>query len=365
MSSSNLYEIALTMIPGIGPVVAKSLLAYCGTAENAFKESTSILSKIPGIGPVIAGSISSFTDFSKAEKEQGYLSDKNIRALFFTSEEYPYRLKHIPDSPIMIYVQGNIDLNAERILGIVGTRKPTFTGIEICHDIIRGLKNSNTTIISGMAYGIDIIAHRAASDNGLITGGVIAHGLDRLYPARHWGTAHEMIGNGGGLITEYTTGTNPDAPNFPKRNRIVAGLCDAILVIESAEKGGSLITADLAFQYDRDVMAVPGRVKDINSSGCNALIKSNKASLVENAEDIKINMNWDFQIKSTNKQQSIPLDLTKDEKFVLEKLNKTILSIDHLTASVKMSPGTLSHVLLELEIRDLIEILPGKNIKRK
>lgn len=365
MSQTLLCEIALTFIPGIGPVSAKSLLAHCGSAENVFRESFFMLSRVPGIGPVMAKSVSGFSDFERAEKELLFIEKHRIRPLFFTHPDYPYRLKQIADGPVMLFVRGGMDLNAERILGIVGTRKPSAHGKEICRQLIAGLRSSECRIISGMAYGIDIIAHREALRNEMLTAAVVAHGLDRMYPPGHIHTAREMIAREGAIVTEFATGTKPDAPNFPRRNRIVAGLCDAILVIESAEQGGSLITADLAFQYDRDVMAVPGRPADHGSTGCNKLIKSNKACLVEDASDVLKIMNWDQETRPVNNQQSLPLDLTKDEKFVLETLENAIHSIDKLTAMVQMPPGKLSHVLLELELRDLIETLPGKKYKRK
>jgi DNA processing protein len=348
----------------VGNVLAKNLLAYCGSAQNVFKQSKSKLLKIPGIGETIATNILAFTDFSKAEDEIAFIAKHKIRPLYFTDADYPETLKQIADSPLMLYRLGNMELETHRMVAIVGTRKASDEGKEFCEQLVAGLKPYNCTIVSGLAYGIDIAAHKAALQNNMPTIGVLAHGLDRVYPAVHTSTAKKMIENGG-LLTEYMTGTVPDRENFPSRNRIVAGLCDAVVVIETDIKGGSMITAEIAFGYNRDVFAVPGNPNNENRKGCNFLIKNNKAALIENADDIALMMGWDA--KTTAKptpQHQLLLDLTKDEEKVVQAL-KTLKNtgMDEIAFTTKLSINETALVLLELELKGAVKSLPGKIYK--
>jgi DNA processing protein len=297
MNTDNLhYRIGITLIKGIGNSLAKNLIAYIGSEEGIFKESQKNLAKIPGIGEVLSHEIANADVLKRAEQEVEFIIKNKIVPFYFTDREYPFRLKECADAPIIIYTRGNCSLNDGRFIGLVGTRNATETGKDNCRKLIQDIAQQlpNAIIVSGLAYGVDICAHKTAVECGLPTIGVVGHGLDRIYPAVHRPTAVKMVENGM-LLTEYLSGTNPDRQNFVQRNRIIAGLCDATVVVESAVRGGALITAEVANDYSRDVFAFPGRVGDEWSAGCNALIKNNKASLIESADDIMHIMNWEKQ----------------------------------------------------------------------
>jgi DNA processing protein len=239
------YRIALTLLPGVGAVNAKTLVSYCGSVEAVFKQKKSLLEKIPNIGPLTSESILKQDVFDRAEKEIAFIHKNKITPLFYLDAEYPSRLKNCDDSPALLYFKGNADLNVQKVIAIVGTRNSTQYGKRVCENLIEGFAAFNITVISGLAYGIDITAHKLALKNNLPTVGVLAHGLDRIYPGIHSDTAEKMLDNGG-LITEFMSETKPYRENFPSRNRIVAGMVDAVIVVESALKGGALITAEIA-----------------------------------------------------------------------------------------------------------------------
>jgi len=356
-----IHEIALTLIPGVGTITAKKLVAYCGSAEAVFKENNPRLKKIPRISDAIINAIHAPGIFTRAEKEALFIEKYQIKTLFFLNDDYPLRLKQCIDSPLMMYYKGNADLNAPRILGIVGTRTPTEQGKEICRVIVEGLSSGNVIIASGLAYGIDSCSHRSALDNGLKTIGVLGHGLDRIYPNQNRQLAEKMIQNGG-LLTEFITNTKPDRENFPMRNRIIAGMSDAVLVVEAALKGGALITAEIADSYNRDVFAVPGRVNDTYSAGCNRLIKKNKAAMVESAEDIIYLMGWeDKALKTKSVQKQLFFEYTADEESVVNYLKtNTESSVDILCSETGMHMSRLATALLNLELEGIIIALPGK-----
>ncbi|MEO6304056.1 MAG: DNA-processing protein DprA, partial [Bacteroidia bacterium] len=300
------FQIGLTLIEGIGDVNAKSLLAYCGSASEVFKQKQAHLLKIPGIGSAWANSIvNSKNVLKRAEEEIEFIHKYKITPLFFTDEVYPSRLKYCSDSPVLMYYKGNANLNHEKIISVVGTRKPSEYGKEKTMEFISELKDTGALILSGLAYGVDVLSHKTALENGLQTVGVVAHGLDRIYPQLHDKIAKKMIGQGG-ILTDFMSGTNPDAVNFPKRNRIVAGLCDALVVIESKRGGGSLITATIANSYNKDVFAFPGRAGDVLAEGCNGLIKQNRAVLIENAADLLYAMQWQEADKKQKTTRQIP-----------------------------------------------------------
>ena len=305
LNTELLYQIALTQIPNVGSVIAKNLLAYCGSASAVFKAKKSALIKIPQVGEFVAGYVLENQDnteiFKRAEKEIKFIEQKKITPLFFTDEAYPHKLKHCNDAPILLFYKGTANLNQQKIVGVVGTRTPTDYGRAQTEKLMEGLKEQGVLVVSGLAYGIDTYAHRAALANEMETIGVLAHGLDELYPATNATLAKKMLKQGG-LLTEFITETNPDKENFPKRNRIVAGMCDAIVVVESKKTGGALITADIAAGYSRDVFAFPGRSGDECSEGCNKFIKQNKAALIESAEDIIYAMCWE-QTKNGKKKK--------------------------------------------------------------
>lgn len=359
------YKIGLTLIKGVGPVLAKNLLAYLGDVKSIFYENKKHLSKIPGIGEVTASEITSQSVLKRAELEVEFILKNNIQAYFFSDKLYPYRLKECNDSPILLYYKGNKDLNSLRFVSIVGTRNATEYGKEMCQSIIKdiALKQPNVTIVSGLAYGVDICAHKCAIDNQLSTIGVLGHGLDRIYPAVHRPTAVKMLDNGG-LLTEYPGGTNPDRQNFVQRNRIIAGMCDAIIVIESAERGGALITAELANDYNRDVFALPGRVNDEWSRGCNKLIRENKAALIETSDDLLRFMNWEetsLKRQENDNQMSLFSNLTDDEAEIINQLRKKSngVNVNELTVELNMPFNKLSPKLLDMEFKGLVKCLPG------
>jgi len=363
MDPELLYQIGLTLIDGIGDVNAKNLLAYCGSASEVFQQKKSHLVKIPGIGSILAKSVvSSKSTLLRAEKEVEFIKKYKIRPLFFTDEDYPWRLKCCSDSPILLYYKGHANLNVEKIIGVVGTRKPSEYGKDRTMELIKELADTGALIISGLAYGVDLLAHKTALDNNLNTVGVLGHGLDRIYPQLHAKIAKRMCEQGG-LLTDFMSGTNPDAVNFPKRNRIVAGLCDALVVVESKRTGGSLITATIANSYNKDVFAFPGQAGHNLAEGCNGLIKRNRAALIENAADLLDAMQWQEEKKPVKKTKQIPLqlNLTEDEKTIMSLLSiKKSVHMDELCQSTQLSISKLSTLLLQLEFSNLVKSKPGK-----
>lgn len=361
MNSEKIYQIALTLVPKVGDVAAKKLIAYCGGAEAVFKESKKSLMLIPGIGARTANSIVSQDLLSAAEFELRFMEQQNIKPIYFLDEEYSFRLKQCVDAPIMLYVNGDVNLNAKHFVSIVGTRNASDYGKKMTESFIEELCSlQDLVVVSGMAYGIDISAHRACVKYNIPTIGVLAHGLDSLYPSIHQKTANKMLEQGA-LLTDFTSGTKPDRENFPKRNRIIAGLSDATLVVEARKKGGALITADIANSYSRDVFAVPGRVGDLNSEGCNNLIRRNQAALVQSAKDICYFMGWDEEAqKKATHQVELFVDLTKEEEELLGILSsKDKLPIDLIAHQAKLNIPKIMQVLLSLEIKGLVKSLPG------
>lgn len=365
MSENKLfYQIAITLIPGIGDITSKKLIAYCGGVEAVFSEKKVHLEKIPGIGTATANLITAADVFERAEEEMKFIEKHKIKTLFFTEKEYPNRLKNCDDSPVLLYTKGDYDFNSGKILSVVGTRKATEYGKEMCENIIEEIGLLDVTIASGLAYGIDICAHKAALKNNLKTLAVLGHGLDVMYPSIHRDTAKKIIENGA-LITDYTSRTKPDRENFPKRNRIIAGMADAVLVVESSGKGGSLITAEIANSYSRDVFAVPGRVKDKYSEGCNWLISRNKAALITSAKEIAYLMGWETQTEEKKTvQKQLFIELSAEEKILADILTeKGQLHIDILSVAAKMSMSKLAATLLNLEFSGVVTSLPGKIYK--
>jgi len=354
------YQIALTKIPGIGSVLAKNLIGYCGGVEAVFRKSTTFLKKVPGVGSILANSIIGFNDFSAAEKEVAFIERNGIVPLLFLDKKYPMRLRNVPDCPILLYTKGNVNLSPEKCIAIVGTRKMTEYGKQFINQLVEDLVPYNPTVVSGLDYGVDVWAHKQCLKNGLDTFGVVAHGMDRIYPAMHSNIATEMIANNGAVISEYTSGTNPDREHFPMRNRIVAGMVDAVIVVESAASGGSLITAELANQYNRDVLAVPGALGEKYSAGCNYLIKSHRANLIENVNDLVKLLNWDVKLER-NTQKQLFIELTDNEQILVDLIrdNKE-MGIDQLMANSGFTSSMLAMTLLELEMKNCITTLPGK-----
>lgn len=362
MKQELLYQVALTMVPHIGPVQAKILLQHC-EAEEVFKAKKQYLEKIGGIGPARAAAIKSFTGFSRAEEELMFLDKYKISPLFLTDDLYPKRLLNCYDPPTLLYYKGNADLNASRMVSIIGTRRNTEYGKQVTDELVRELANHQVSIISGLAFGVDAIAHRAALRNELPTVGVLAHGLDKLYPPEHSGLAREMLDAGGGLLTEFRSGTKPDKHHFPSRNRVVAGLCDATIVVETDLKGGSMITAELANGYNRDVFAVPGRTTDLKSAGCNYLVGQQKAQLLGRLPDFAEFMGWKKKEDPARKkiQQELFIELTTEERKVLDLIREhDPVSFDEIRFRSNLSNSSLAAAMLSLEIQNVIVSLPGK-----
>ncbi len=364
--SAEAAKIAITLIPGVGDVTIKKIVAYCGSIEAVFKEKKSTLIKIPGISETLATNIIQAVNdkkiLEKVETELNFCKQYHIQILSFTDEEYPYRLKYCDDSPATIFVMGNVDLNPRYSLSIVGTRRATSYGKSFCESLLKEFseKGINVNIVSGLAYGIDIAAHRFALDFNLPTIAVLAHGLDTIYPPEHKKYVKKILANGA-LLTEHLTQTNFDKSNFVKRNRIIAALSDATLVVESRKDGGAMITAELALGYNRDILALPGRIQDIFSEGTNYLIKSNKAALVENAEDICKVMGW--EICKTNRMDSFPIvfNLSEEEKVIVAILKESgDTPIDIIALKANMPVSRISSLLLNMEFNGLIKCLPGK-----
>ena len=359
--SELLYQVALTMIPGVGDVLGKKLVASCGSAEAVFREPRRMVRKIPRVGESLWNTLSSKDILLRAEQEVLFIQRFRISTLFYTDKDYPFRLKNCFDGPVLLYYKGTADLNAPKIIGVVGTRSATEYGKRICREIIDGLSDLNPVIVSGLAYGIDSCAHRNSLEKGLSTVGVLAHGLDRIYPYLNKGLAGRMVSQGG-LLTDFASGTTPDRENFPKRNRIIAGLCDGIVVVEAASTGGALITADIANSYNRDVFAIPGRIGDNFSEGTNRLIRINKAALIQSAADIRYMMGWDSTINlSSPRQGKIFLELTPDEEIIIGILKQADRTgIDELAIKANLSMSKVSCALLNLEFEGVVRSMPGK-----
>ncbi len=361
-----IYQLALKQISGVGDITAKNLIAYCGSASAVFKAKRSELIKIPQIGEFVArfvlGSQTDTSILKRAEKEIKYIEDEKITPLFFTDAAYPNKLRHCADSPILLFYKGNADLNKEKILAVIGTRNATEYGRSLTEKLISDLKDTGILIVSGLAYGIDVCAHKAALANNLDTVGVLGHGLDNLYPSVHSNLAAKMVKQGG-LLTEFLSETNPDKENFPKRNRIVAGMCDAVVVVESKKSGGALITAEIANSYSRDVFAFPGKAGDECSEGCNKLIKQSKAALIESAADLIYAMTWEVaeSRKNKNKQLVLPMNLSAEENSIINLLkDSNSIHIDEICSKLQLTPGKTSGLLLQLEFGNLVKSLPGK-----
>jgi DNA processing protein len=358
------HQIALACIPGIGGITGRALVSHFGSAEDVFQAKKKHLVSIPGIGIKTAEAILNKDGFNRAEQEIKFIEKYNIQALFFTDQNFPKRLKQCYDAPVLLYFKGCTDLNTTKVISIVGTRNATGYGKELCRQLVSDLKRHNVLVVSGLAYGIDIMTHRACLKENVPTIGVLGHGLDRIYPALHRVFAEKMLENGG-LITEFPSGTNPDRENFPKRNRIIAGMADATIVVEASVKGGALITAEIANSYNRDVFAFPGNVNDEFSAGCNFLIKTNRANLISGIKDLEYILDWTENIQKKEYQQiSLKLNLSEDEKKVTDILEeKGVTGIDELAFAVKLPQSKLAITILGLEMQGIVIALPGKMYK--
>ncbi|MCU4157194.1 DNA-processing protein DprA [Carboxylicivirga sp. A043] len=360
------YQIGISLIKGIGPKLARNLVAYVGDEQAVFSQSLRALSAIPGIGQGLASIIKSADVLNRAEEEVEFVQKHDIQAIYFTDDNYPKRLSYCDDAPIILYAKGDFNLDVNKVLAVVGTRKASDDARINCEKLIEGIaqRHPGTIIVSGLAYGIDVCAHKAALKFGLPTYGVLAHGLDRIYPSLHRNIAKEMTVDGG-VITEFTSGTKPDKPNFVRRNRIVAGLADALVMVESAIKGGAIITSRIAESYNRDVMAFPGRVGDELSQGGNYLIKKNIAALIENIEDLEYALGWESSEAQLATQPSLFQTFNNPEEELLYNViveNKE-LTANELCVKTGLPVSKVSASMLSLEFAGLVKCLPGNAFK--
>lgn len=358
------YQIALTLVPNVGCVQARILIEKLGDARTLFRTGKKALEKI--VGAASAENILSFNDFEHVEAEMEFIEKYNIEPLFITDTAYPQRLLNCYDPPILLYYKGNANLNTSKVISIIGTRSNTMYGKQMTKELVQDLSNSGILIVSGLATGIDSIAHRNALRQGLNTVGVLAHGMDHIYPSQHKELAKDMILQGG-LLTEFGCNSRPDKRKFPTRNRIVAGMSDATIVIETDAKGGSMITAEIAYSYNRDVFAYPGKTTDIKSTGCNNLIKMNKAVLLTDAAQLLKDMGWgeiNNAQEETQQEEENFTELSPGEKMIIELLReKGAVHIDELNVKSKLSTSTVAAAILNLELLNLVMSLPGKLYK--
>mgnify|MGYP005749695933 CR=1 FL=1 len=362
----NLYEVALTKLPGVGAQLTRQLVSYCGSPKAVFEANAAKLSKVPGIGTVLLKNIQQGAKHALYEAEEilKQANEQGVQLLFYTSPKYPDRLKQIADAPTLLFFKGNGNLNQRRIISIVGTRQITSYGTSVTEKIIESLKPYNVLIVSGLAYGVDVVAHRAALQAGLPTVGVMASGPDIVYPAVHRKYAERMLTQGG-LLTENAFGTKPDAPRFPARNRIIAGMSDCTIVVEAALKSGTLITADLAHGYDKEVMAVPGNITSPVSEGTNYLIKSLKAAAYTSVQDLVELLNWDLEDEAATKKSKThifdPAEFNEEELKVLQVLQQNGEEhMDNLSWKSQIPVSMLASVLLGLEFKGMVKAKPGK-----
>lgn len=357
--------LSLSLIPHIGPVIIKQLVHHFGSAQQIFKTPKSKLARIQGIGPKLSNAVHTTVVQNETDRILRESDKHKIVIHFYHSESYPKRLKRVQDSPVVLYSRGNVELNPKKSIGIVGTRKATRYGIKTTNSIVIDAQPSQPTIISGLAFGIDVKSHRAAIESHLPTIAVLACGVDHIYPATHQSTGLKILENGG-LLSEYPVGTRADPRYFPARNRILAAMCDALIVVEAASKGGALITANIAHSYDRPVFAVPGELDSTYSEGCNKLIRTMRASIYTKFDDVIQELNWD--LAKENRQQELFSQLASlkgMEKRVVEVLmkNNQQMHIDELANQTQYNSAELAHLLLQLEFKGLIRPLPGKEYK--
>jgi DNA processing protein len=355
------YRLALGQVESVGIKSAKKLINHFGSAKEVFRLSSRELMQVQGMAQNRALAISGFSQWKTVEEEFEFALKNGIEVVSYTESRYPNRLKHCEDGPLVIFVKGEANLSPERMLSIVGTRKVTEYGKQMTRTLVESLVPYGVTVVSGLAYGVDGEAHKACVDFGVPTVAVLGHGLNKIYPPAHTRLANEMVEKGGALVSEFTIDSKPDRENFPQRNRIVAGMCDATIVVESAAKGGSIITAELANSYHRDVFAFPGRIGDQRSEGCNRLIKGHKAALLESVKDLEYVMGWTLPEKAKPIQKKIFVDLNPEEEAVLSLLReKGKTQIDELSLTLQSPVSSAMVHLLNLELNGLVRSLPGK-----
>ena len=366
-TEESIAAIALTKLKGLSLLNARTLLDAMGSASEVFAHRKDIVSLIPDASQRLVAAFADADDALRlAEEEMAFIEKKRLKVFTLNDDDYPQRLRECEDAPLVLYYCGSANLNSQHVISIVGTRKCSEYGREVCNNFIADLKRyyPDTLIVSGLAYGIDVCAHRASLDNGMPTVGVLAHGLDTIYPSMHRQVAAEMVHQQGGLLTEYTTHTTPEKGNFVRRNRIVAGMCDTCIVVESSERGGSLITAELAMEYNRDVFAFPGRVYDQYSKGCNNLIRKQQATLLTCAADLLDAMGWDNPLKKDSKrkvvQQELFPDLTDEERALVNTLKDVDdKHVNQIAIDANIPYSRASMILFDLEMKGIVKALGG------
>jgi DNA processing protein len=362
MHSELFYQIALTLVPRIGPVHAKLLTEHFESASAVFKAARKALGQLEGMGEVKARNIKEFDDFKRVETEIRFIEKHQINTYFLTDKAYPQRLLNCYDPPCLLYGKGEANLNHPKIVAVIGTRNHSVYGRQQTEKLVEELKPYNVLVLSGLALGIDAMAHKTAVKHQIPTVGIMANGIDKIYPSEHAPLIRDMINNGGGILTELLSGTQADKHFFPARNRIVAGMADVVVVVETGKKGGSMITAELANGYHKDVMAMPGRVTDPKSEGCNHLIQTNKAQLINSAAELVQFMRWEESQKQTpKKQRELFLNLSEDENKILSLISSGGQKhIDEIYLKSGCSSSTVAGALLMLELQHLVRLLPGK-----
>jgi len=356
------HQVALSLLEGVGPKSARLLVAYLGSATAIFDAETNLRTAVPGFSKERFRSLNRTKALKDAEAVLNFNERNAISTVFFADQQYPYRLKQCPDAPVVLYSRGDVEMNARRSIAVVGTRNMTTYGKKLVHELTASFAPFNVQVVSGLAYGIDGESHRTSLNHNLSTVGVLGHGLDRIYPSRHRKIAQEMLQQKGcGLVTEFPHGTRPDRENFPQRNRIVAGMTDATVVVESGKKGGSLITAYLANDYVRDVFAYPGNIGNVYSMGCNRLIADDKAHLVTCGKDVMKMLGWEEEMKEQPVQTDMFEGLNGDEKKIVKTLKEfEKVTLDVLSVKLKLPVAVLNALLLGLEMKGLVMMLPGK-----
>ena len=359
MEEEDIYKLAFQFIPDIGVIRAKQLISYCGSPKAVFESSKKALLKIPGIGPKLVEQVKNETAFKKAYQEMLRIQRYGIDVHFYLDKTFPKRVKKFDDSPILLYSKGNINWNCAKTVAIIGTRSPSHYGISQVNTLIKQMKGFDPMIISGLAYGIDAEAHRCAIEQGLQTIGILGSGINKIYPKDNLRLVHKMLSHGG-VASEFALDKSPEKVHFPMRNRVIASMADVVIVIESARKGGSYITCEFANAYSKDVFAIPGRIGDQKSEGCNHLIKTHKAHLLSSVEDIAYICRWNDKLENT--QMQLQLSLDEDEQKIYELFEvENKLHIESIIYQSQMSLSDLSSILLKLEIKGIIKSLPGKN----
>lgn len=363
-TQEHLYAMALTQVVNVGVSTVKILYETLGSATAVYENRRDLRSYVPEVTERLSGALSNI-DYAlkRAEQELDFIGRKNVRILAMNDDDYPQRLRNCTDAPLVLYYCGSGNMNCTKVVSMVGTRKCTEYGKDICRSFVDDLKHHcpDVLVVSGLAYGIDIHSHRAALDNGLNTVGVLAHGLDRIYPSVHRSTAVEMVRHGG-LLTEYMSGTTPEKGNFVSRNRIVAGMADACIVVESAAKGGSLITANIAHGYGREVFSFPGRIYDEQSAGCNRLIKENKAVMIESAEDFVKSMGWESEtiVRSAPVQRELFVELSAEEQMIVNSLkNVDDKPMSMVVNETGLAFNRVSVLMFELEMKNVAKVMGG------